>query len=47
MLYVSDAVHARTASHKLGGSGYAVSLLDAAVGPPAQYHVSLVGWWWW
>eukprot|EP00983_Pelagomonas_calceolata_P046053 1139987-Pelagomonas_calceolata.AAC.5 len=38
MLFVSNAVHARTASHKLGGSGYSVSLLDAVVGPPAQYH---------
>ncbi|KAF5840623.1 hypothetical protein DUNSADRAFT_16138, partial [Dunaliella salina] len=42
MLFVSDAVHARTASHKLGGSGYSVSLLDALVGPPAQFHPTLL-----
>jgi hypothetical protein len=40
MLYVSDAVQARAASHKLGGSGYLVSLLDAVVGQPAPSHVS-------
>lgn len=43
MLYVSDAVHAHAAPHKLGGSGYSVSVLDAVVTHPHPHHVSWEG----